>query len=172
MILSSIFQEPRLLPWLTVMQNVLYVLDPKHPRNKEKAIYYLKQMDMDKYLEFYPGELSGGMAQRVSIARALAYKSNTILMDEPFKGLDIELKLQLINLFNKTWTNENRTGIFVTHDILESILVSDEILVVNKKMSNDIKRIVNPIKRNDRKIENPLIFPLEKELYGILLNFS
>ncbi|MGL1892781.1 MAG: ABC transporter ATP-binding protein [Spirochaetaceae bacterium] len=167
--LSYIYQEPRLLPWKTTEQNIKFVLDnlPLDGANK-RVQYYLEQLELFEFKNYYPNQLSGGMRQRVSIARAFAYPSNSILMDEPFKGLDLALKLNLFKLFNNLWRKEERTAIFVTHDIHEAILLGDEIIVLSKRPVTIKKHITNPIPHTQRTLHNPNLLELEKELYKIL----
>ncbi len=133
-VLSYIFQEPRLLPWLTVRGNIEFPLLDIYPSKKRKEISkrFLRLMDLEGFKTFYPNHLSGGMKQRVSIARAFAYPSDIILMDEPLKGLDFKLKLNLIQTFTKLWAVEKRTVIFVTHDVDEALMLGSQIIVLSK----------------------------------------
>ncbi|HPV57121.1 MAG TPA: ATP-binding cassette domain-containing protein, partial [Tenuifilaceae bacterium] len=112
-VLSYIFQEPRLLPWKTVKENIEFVLGDSINADERKALVdqFIKLVELDNFANYYPAKLSGGMRQRVSIARAFAYKSDIILMDEPLKGLDIKLKLNLIKTFAKLWKADKRTVI-------------------------------------------------------------
>lgn len=106
--LSYIFQEPRLFPWLTALENVSEVSDT------DTARHYLDIMGLGNDLDKYPSELSGGMKQRVSIARALAFAPDLVLMDEPFKGLDPERRRDVSRaVFNEL---RGKTVIMVTHD--------------------------------------------------------
>ena len=105
---SYVFQEPRLFPWLTALENVSEV------SNVEIAKRYLALMKLENDLDKYPQELSGGMKQRVSIARALAYAPDLVLMDEPFKGLDSELRREIRELVFEEL--RGKTVIMVTHD--------------------------------------------------------
>lgn len=124
---SYIFQEPRLLPWLTVRQNVEFVLDSSC---RDKADFYIKLVGLQGFEDYYPAQLSGGMSQRVSVARAFAVPSDIILMDEPFGGIDVNLKKNIIEKFQQICENDKRTVIFVTHDLDESLSMSDDIVVL------------------------------------------
>lgn len=127
---SYIFQEYRLIPWLTVYENVDFVLKSymeKDERNKV-IIKYLKLVNLYEHKNKYPGELSGGMQRRVAIARAFAYKSELLLMDEPFVGLDKELKQKIIKEFLQLWKYDKRTIILVTHDMDEANKMGDNII--------------------------------------------
>jgi len=131
---SYIFQDPRLLPWKTVEENIGFVLRRDMPAEQRKMItgQLIKLMELEDFAGYYPSRLSGGMRQRVSIARAFAYPSDIILMDEPLKGLDIKLKLNLIRIFSRMWQTDKRTVIFVTHDVDEALLLGNEIIVLSR----------------------------------------
>lgn len=130
---SYIFQEPRLLPWMTVRQNIEFVAGNNNP---EKIDFYLKLVDLKDFANYYPSKLSGGMSQRVSIARAFAVPSDIILMDEPFGGIDINLKKNIISKFLEICENDRRTVVYVTHDIDEALAISDDIFVLSKSPVN------------------------------------
>lgn len=131
---SYIFQAPRLLPWKTVEENIDFVIDQNlnFDERKQKVDYLLQMVELSDYAKHYPSQLSGGMAQRVSIARAFAIDSDVILMDEPFSGLDITLKKNIMERFVAIWKRDKRTVIYVTHDIGEALLLSNEIIVFSK----------------------------------------
>ncbi|MGE5627526.1 MAG: ABC transporter ATP-binding protein [Solirubrobacterales bacterium] len=127
--ISYIFQEDRLLPQLTVYQNIAFVLKSymTHVEMKPVIEKYLSLVKMIDSKDKYPVQLSGGMKRRVAIARAFAYKSRLLLMDEPFKGLDDKLKTEIINQFLQVYRADKRTIIFVTHDMKEAEMLSDVI---------------------------------------------
>lgn len=131
---SYIFQEPRLLPWLTVRQNLEFVLPGKEA--SEKIDYFLQLVELQDFADYYPSKLSGGMSQRVSIARAFAMPSDIILMDEPFSGIDVNLKKNIVNKFLQICESDRRTVIYVTHDIDEALEISDDIFVLSKSPVN------------------------------------
>lgn len=122
---AYIFQEPRLLKGATVLQNVLIGNGFK---DKEKAEEMLNALELGEYINSYPNKLSGGMQQRVSMARAFLSGRKVILMDEAFKGLDEELKHRLYEHFKKLWEMEKPTIVLVTHDLTEAQYLADEIL--------------------------------------------
>lgn len=126
---SYIFQEPRLLPWMTVRQNIEFVAGDSH---SDKIDFNLKLVDLHDFADYYPSQLSGGMSQRASIARAFAVQSDIILMDEPFGGIDINLKKNIIGKFLEICENDRRTVVYVTHDVDEAIAMSDDIFVLSK----------------------------------------
>ena len=132
--ISYIFQDPRLLPWLTVEENIEFVLKGDMPAEQRHKVtgQLIRLMELEDFAGYYPSRLSGGMRQRVSIARAFAYPSDVILMDEPLKGLDIKLKLNLIRIFSRMWQADRRTVIFVTHDVDEALLLGSDIIVLSR----------------------------------------
>lgn len=131
---SYIFQEPRLLPWKTVEDNIDFVLSRElsYSERKEKIESLLKLVELEDYANYYPSQLSGGMSQRVSIARAFAVSSQIILMDEPLSGLDQSLKQNILKHFKEIWAKDRRTVLYVTHDNDEATILGDEMFVFSK----------------------------------------
>ncbi|NCA91988.1 ABC transporter ATP-binding protein [bacterium] len=130
---SYIFQSTRLLDNLTVFKNLEYVLSGSGLSKEEvscKIELMLKSVSLWEERNKYPRQLSGGMRQRVSLARAFIYDAPVLLMDEPFKGLDISLKKQIVSLFNRLLQTYKKTTIFVTHDLDDAIALCDRIIVL------------------------------------------
>lgn len=148
--ISYIFQDPRLLPWKTVRGNIEFVLSHELSATERNncADRFIRLVELEDFADYYPSGLSGGMRQRVSIARAFAFPSEIILMDEPLKGLDLKLKLNLIRTFSRIWETDKRTVIFVTHDVEESLLLSNEILVMSRAPVHIVTRL---------KVETPVL---------------
>lgn len=135
--ISYIFQEERLLPNLTVRQNIRYVLGRHADNGVIDAV--LEKVELTEKAEAYPSELSGGQAQRVSIARAFVYPSELILMDEPFSSLDTALKIRLMDVFCRLWKEERRTAVFVTHDAEEAYMLAHRAIVLREgKIAADL----------------------------------
>jgi sulfonate transport system ATP-binding protein len=129
--LGIVFQEPRLLPWLTVRQNVEFGFGPAgHHQSAELANEILEQVGLKSFSDYYPRQLSGGMAQRVAIARALVRKPSLLLLDEPFSALDALTRSRLQDHLMELFTRHSLTMFFVTHDIEEAVALSDSIVVI------------------------------------------
>lgn len=125
---SYVFQEPRLFPWLTVFENIQTITNLP----SDEIYRMIRMVDLKKFSNSYPDELSGGMKSRVSLARAFAYKPNFLLMDEPFSNLDdftrVKMQEELLKLYNK----ENVGILFVTHNIDEALTIADKIIVLKE----------------------------------------
>lgn len=132
---SYVFQEPRLLPWYSVYDNIDFVLMDVYDDHKRKHVIEscLEMVELSGCRDYKPAALSGGMAQRVSIARAFAYPSNVLIMDEPFKGLDMKLKQEMISLFKNLWNENKKTVIFITHDVDEAVYLSHTIHIIKNR---------------------------------------
>ena len=122
---SYIFQQPRLVPNLTVEGNLRLVC-----RDAARIRDMLGRVGLADKAKAYPVELSGGQAQRVSIARAFLHPTSLLLMDEPFSSLDTALKIRLMRLFAEIWREERRTVLFVTHDVEEAYMLAHRALVL------------------------------------------
>lgn len=159
---SYVFQEPRLLEWYSVYENIDFVLKDIYSGDERKEITnkYIKMMGLENFKDYKPSELSGGMAQRVSLARAFAYPSNILIMDEPFKGLDIKLKQAMISSFQKLWSKSKRTVLFITHDIEEALLLSHRIYMIKNHPAEVVKKYENIQEEDKACIKNAL-----KEIY-------
>jgi NitT/TauT family transport system ATP-binding protein len=128
--LGYVFQEPRLLPWRTVMQNMLYVIEGSNGDPRERAMTYLRLVGLETAGDKFPSQLSGGMQQRVGIARAFAVEPDLLLMDEPFSHLDAITARGLREQLQEIWTQTKKTVLFVTHDITEAVQLSNRVLVL------------------------------------------
>jgi NitT/TauT family transport system ATP-binding protein len=143
-IYSYVFQEPRLLEWYSVYDNIDFVLRDVYDEEKRVNIInnYINMVELNGYENYKPNALSGGMCQRVSLARAFAYPSNFLILDEPFKGLDMKLKNEMILLFKKLWSESKRTVLFITHDVDEAVTLSDSIYIIKNKPVEIMEKII------------------------------
>ena len=131
---GMVFQSYSSYPWLNVLDNVGFGLKLRGvPRDERERVArgWIKKVGLEGTERKYPGQLSGGMRQRVAIARTLAVKPQIILMDEPFGALDVQTRLGMQNLINEIWEEIEGTILFVTHDIAEAVYLADKIHIVS-----------------------------------------
>lgn len=144
--IGMIFQEPRLFPWLSIRDNVAFCFSIRQKRREKKRIdelvdYYLRLVGLSDFAKAYPNQLSGGMKQRASIARALIENPEILLLDEPFSALDAFTRMSMQKELLRIWEKEKKTMILVTHDIDEAIFLSDRIIVLSERPST-IQKII------------------------------
>lgn len=139
-----IFQNYSLFPWKTAIQNIEFVLKSKKisgPKIKSDALKYLRLVNLEKFKDNYPHELSGGMQQRIGIARALSCDPDVLLFDEPFASLDPITKTSIYKEILEISKKTNKTMIFVTHNIEEAIFLGDKVIVLSGCPGQIIKKI-------------------------------
>lgn len=140
-----VFQQYALYPWLTALQNIEFGLEAKgidKKTRREKATYYLNLVGLSGFENHYPNELSGGMKQRVAIARSLAYEPEILLMDEPFAALDAQTRETLQEELINIWKSSKRTIIFITHSIDEAIYLSQRVAIMTSRPGK-IKEVID-----------------------------
>lgn len=163
--IGYVFQEDRLVSWLNLFENIKLV---QKNSNDNEIFKNLELVGLSDYYNYFPSQLSGGMKHRGSIARALTYAGDIMLLDEPFKSLDIKLRLELLDLMKFLKDTRKIGFILVTHDIEEAVYVSDRILIFKGKPAKIVKEINVSKKRlnNQLKIEDEII--LKKEIFESL----
>lgn len=150
-----IFQQYALFPWLTVRKNMEFGLKYRgHSKEKQKEItdHYMEIVGLTEFANLYPKELSGGMKQRVAIARGYATSPKVLLMDEPFGALDAQTRAQLQEDLLRTWETERKTIFFITHDVEEAVLLSQRVVIMSARPGR-VKEIVKvdlPYPRNQQ----------------------
>ncbi|MBY0147356.1 ABC transporter ATP-binding protein [Neobacillus niacini] len=165
-----VFQEAGLFPWLTVLENVTYgLILKKMPKEeaKAKALDVLKMVHLSKHANSYPHELSGGMKQRVSIARALVMEPDILLMDEPFSALDEQTRMVLHKELLDIWRKTKVTIFFITHNIREAVLLSEEVVVFATRPGR-IKEIIPVPTMKDGVTPDSVTLNTEQRILSIL----
>ena len=166
-----VFQQYALFPWMTVKKNVMFGLKLQGIKGKEaeeRAMKYIKMVQLEDFLDHYPKELSGGMKQRVAIARAYAVNPSVLLMDEPFGALDAQTRTQLQSELLETWEKEQKTCFFITHDVDEAIILSQKVIIMSARPGR-IKEIVDiniPYPRTQETKMSPEFLELKNHIWG------
>lgn len=168
-----VFQDQGLLPWLTVMDNIGLGLElqkiPKATR-REEVLRFMKRVRLEGFENHYPHELSGGMCQRVALARAFLTNPDILLMDEPFGSMDAQTRIILQEELLSILRTEEKTVLFVTHDVDEAILLSDRIVVLSDRPGKVQQVIQMPLERpRDRMTnDNPIFKEIHSQIWQLL----
>ncbi|MDQ6860895.1 MAG: ABC transporter ATP-binding protein [Verrucomicrobiota bacterium] len=150
-----VFQENGVFPWLTVSENIAFGLRGRsNDERREIVAHYVAMVGLTGFDHAYPHELSGGMRQRVEIARALAANPDIIYMDEPFGALDFITRLKMRADLVRIWQSEKKTILFVTHDIEEAVQLADRVLIMSKRPAT-IQEIVEINLPRPRDLDSP-----------------
>jgi NitT/TauT family transport system ATP-binding protein len=145
-----VFQKPTLLPWRSVLSNVLVpsrALRQDATQSKARALELLKLVGLEAFADRYPGELSGGMQQRVGLARALVHDPSLLLMDEPFAALDAMTRERMSVELQRIWMQAGKSVIFITHSIPEAVFLSDRVIVMSDRPGRLIENVTIPLPR-------------------------
>lgn len=169
---SFLFQEPRLLPWYTVYENLVFTTEHHLDKGSmtDQIEHYLKAVRLWEYKDHYPDELSGGMQQRIAIVRGFLYPAQLMLLDEPFKSLDIEIKLSVMETFKNLWRETPKTVVMITHDGLAASLLGDRVMILSEKPTRAIATLQNPVPKSERKIQHPEVGKFQSQLYSYFVN--
>jgi len=159
-----VFQERGVFPWLTVEGNIGFGLSKLSKTEREERIaHYVKTVRLEGFEKTYPSDLSGGMKQRLQVARALAVNPDILYLDEPFGALDSITRVIMRGELLRIWQTERRTIIFVTHDIDEAVQLADRVVVLSSRPAQ-IKEILTIDIPHPRNISSPRYLELRDEL--------
>ncbi len=173
---GMVFQSYTLFPWLSVEQNVRFALRKSGLARAEQDAHVRDQIrlvGLEGFERAFPNQLSGGMRQRAAIARALVYKPQMLLMDEPFGALDAQTRLLMQELLLSVWQAERTTVLFVTHDVEEAILLSDRIYVMTPRPGRIKAEIVVDLPRPRTLLEtesDARFVALRRQVLGLIRN--
>ncbi|MDT4815365.1 Aliphatic sulfonates import ATP-binding protein SsuB [compost metagenome] len=166
-----VFQDHRLFPWKTVEQNIALALKNQRLDKREKAALiaeHLALVGLTGFEQAYPHQLSGGMAQRAAIARALVTRPKVLLLDEPFGALDALTRLHLQRELQRIWVQQRSTMIMVTHDVEEALFLSDRVIVMDPRPGR-IRHEVRVDLPHPRERNSPRLQQLKDELLEELI---
>ena len=169
--LAYIFQEPRLLPWKSVTGNIALVQENFLPEEEGREVRerLLARTGLLDYKDVYPAQLSGGMKQRLEMVRALAIKPELVLMDEPFKSLDIGLKYQLQELLLEEYRQQAFAIFLITHDPEEAVLLADRVIILSEKPTGISREILLDLPRAERSLKNEEIYSKFEEILELII---
>lgn len=161
-----VFQERGVFPWLTVEENIGFGLFRiGEAEKRERIAHYIQMVGLRGFEKSYPRELSGGMKQRLEVARALAVDPDVLYLDEPFGALDSITRLQMRRELLRIWQAEKKTILFVTHDIEESVQLADRVVVLSARPGR-VRRIVDIDIPHPRDLSDPRYIALRDEIFG------
>ena len=169
---SYIFQSDRLVKTISVEKNLDFVLKNAIPDKtaRKNAIYDMaKLLEISDVLKRLPTEISGGQAQRVQMARAFLYPSEVMLLDEPFKGLDVSLKTRLIKKFLELWGRDGRTVVLVTHDVYDALLMGDKVFVLSGSPADIVYETELTVEKSERNLTDAIVTKYRDEIVNKII---
>jgi NitT/TauT family transport system ATP-binding protein len=168
---SYAFQEPRLLPWLSCRENAAFALAGALDRAQAllRVDRFLAAAGLAEVADSRPDELSGGMRQRLSLARAFAFPSDFLLLDEAFQAVDIRTKLELMDAFLGLWREERRTVVCVTHDVEEAAYLADRAVVLSPRPARVVDSFRVDAPRESRELGSEATMEAEARLYKLAI---
>lgn len=169
---SYIFQSDRLVKTISVEKNLDFVLKNVIPDKtaRKNAIYDMaKLLEISDVLKRLPTEISGGQAQRVQMARAFLYPSEVMLLDEPFKGLDVSLKTRLIKKFLELWGRDGRTVVLVTHDVYDALLMGDKVFVLSGSPADIVYETELTVEKSERNLTDAVVTKYRDEIVNKII---
>jgi NitT/TauT family transport system ATP-binding protein len=163
-----IFQEDGVFPWLTVEENIGFGLLQRPPEERAGTVAgYVRMIGLTGFENAYPHQLSGGMKQRVELARALAARPEVLFMDEPFGALDYLTRLRIRAELTQIWQREAKTVLFVTHDVEEAVQLADRVVVLSGRPATVSAVVPVPLPR-PRDLDDPACHRIRDEIFGVM----
>ena len=161
-----VFQQDALFPWLTVRENIAFGLRGRRPADEVRAAVdaFIERVGLGGFGDYLPREISGGMRQRVALARVLILQPRMLLMDEPFGALDAQTREEMQQLLLSLWSQFGHTVLFVTHDVAEAVTLADRVLLMDKSPGR-IRRAISIDLPRPRRKEDPAFVRLCRELF-------
>ena len=158
--ISYMFQSARLLPWRTVYENIRLV---REEAGKNEIMALIEAVGLKGFENYYPGQLSGGMAKRCALARAFHYGGRLLLMDEPFQGLDYGLRMEMLSMLLSIWCSGRQSVLFVTHEIDEALTVASRIAVLSYRPTT-IKEVIELPGKEGRDASAPELAEIRRHI--------
>ena len=162
---SYVFQEDRLLPWKNVYENIQLV---NEMNSHGDCMDLIERLGLKGFEGFLPCELSGGMRQRCAIARAFNYEADLLLMDEPFKSLDYNLRINMISYLLTIWERDKKAILFVTHEIDEALLLGDRILLLTNRPTQVYSEFSLTMPKMKRKLTDSYLVEIRNQIISLL----
>lgn len=169
---SYIFQSDKLVKTISVEKNLDFVLKNVIPDKiaRKNSIYDMaKLLEISDVLKRLPTEISGGQAQRVQMVRAFLYPSEVMLLDEPFKGLDVSLKTRLIKKFLELWGRDGRTVVLVTHDVYDALLMGDKVFVLSGSPADIVYETELTVEKSERNLTDAAVTKYRDEIVNKII---
>ncbi len=166
--ISYMFQNTRLLPWRTVYDNIRLV---NEEAGRDAVMELIEAVGLAGFENYYPSQISGGMAKRCALARAFHYQGELLLMDEPFQGLDYGLRMEMLAMTLRIWRERKPSILFVTHEIDEALTVASRIAVLSRRPSTIQKEFELP-GENGRDCASPGLTAFRQEIHALVSGAS
>ncbi|MGY4687437.1 ABC transporter ATP-binding protein [Petrotoga sp. DB-2] len=165
--IGYVFQEPRLLPWRTIYDNLKIVLD-----DEKKIKQIIDMIGLEGFENLLPSKLSGGMKQRVNIARSLLVEPQILLMDEPFTSLDLNIKLSIIKDIEKMWKKNYFSILMVTHDIKEALMLGNKVVILSQRPARILNVFNINLLKEEKNIYDKRFLELESQITKFVMSQS